>query len=286
MLLAELKDTFEFLAEAHSQHARSSAFYRFMDPVVKHAIAEAKNDFMASHPVPMAEIGTVVLPYLKMGAIDSLDLFGLDELMLFAFYYRNRARYKRAIDIGGNLGLHTIMLAKCGFQVETYEPDPFHYEKLMQNLALNHVEGQCEVHRAAISNKDGSMEFVRVLGNTTGSHLAGAKANPYGDLERFAVDVRDIKTACVNADLAKIDAEGHETVILTAIPMERWGGLDAFVEIGTPENAALVFEHFNKTPVHIFSQKTGWKRVQGLEQMPTSYQEGGIFISRKDDMPW
>ena len=37
---------------------------------------------------------------------------------MFAFYYRNREFHKKVADIGANIGLHSIVLSKCGFEVE------------------------------------------------------------------------------------------------------------------------------------------------------------------------
>lgn len=60
----------------------------------------------------------------------------------------------------------------------------------------------------------------------------------------------------------------------------------AFVEIGTPENAGAVFDHFAGTGVNIFSQKRGWARVESIDDVPFSYKEGGVFVSAKPVMPW
>ena len=38
------------------------------------------------------------------------------------------------IDIGANIGLHTIVMAKCGFTVHSFEPDPIHFNELKKNL--------------------------------------------------------------------------------------------------------------------------------------------------------
>ena len=38
---------------------------------------------------------------------------------------------------------------------------------------------------------NGQAEFVRVLG-TTGSHVAGAKENVYGDVERVTIPTRNL----------------------------------------------------------------------------------------------
>src|ERR1041384_2111016 len=109
-----------------------------------------------------------------MGAVDSLDLFGLDELIIFLFYWCNRGRYRRVVDIGANLGLHTIMMGRCGFQVTAFEPHPVHCEVLRRTVALNDITS-VELRTAAVSTRTGEAAFVRVLGNTTGSHLLGSK---------------------------------------------------------------------------------------------------------------
>jgi FkbM family methyltransferase len=126
-----------------------------------------------------------------MGAVDSLNLFDLDELIIFSFYHANRNRYKKAVDIGANIGLHSILMCKCGFDVRSYEPDPQHFSQVQKNLELNHC-GNVDAHNAAVSGTVGEMGFVRVEGNTTGSHLAGSKPNPYGELKRFPVRVESI----------------------------------------------------------------------------------------------
>ncbi len=286
MLLSKLTNIFKFLAEHNAEHARETEFYRFTDAVTKFAFRQAWETFEAARPILLGEIGEIILPYHKMGAIDSIDLFGLDELLMFAFYHRNRHLYRNVVDVGANIGLHSILLAKCGFTVEAWEPDPAHFTILQDNLRRNNVAQSVTPFLKAVSDRAGQTEFVRVLGNTTSSHLAGAKANPYGELERFPVDLDDFRAIALRADLAKIDAEGHEAVILAAVPLERWASLDAFVEIGTPETAAQVFEYFSGTSVRIFAQKLGWKQVEGVAGMPDSYREGGIFLSTKTAMPW
>jgi FkbM family methyltransferase len=256
-----------------------------VDRTVRHAFREARSEFEAGRAVRLGEFGPIYLPYEKMGAIDSIDLFGLDELLIFAYYRRNSARYRNAADIGANIGLHSIVMGKCGWKVEAYEPDPAHHSKLLANLERNGIQ-TCTAHRTAISDHRGKMQFVRVLGNTTSSHLAGAKANPYGELERFDVDVDDIRSVAANVDLLKVDAEGHEAVILKALPIAAWKRLDAFVEIGSEPNARDVFNHFADSGVNIFAQKRGWRRAATLDDLPTSYREGGVFLTTQSAMPW
>jgi FkbM family methyltransferase len=238
------------------------------------------------HPVQTGPIGPVLFPYYSMGSISSLELFGLDELILFCFYWENRARYSRSVDIGANLGLHSLIMARCGMSVESYEPDPVHAEIFRSNMKLNGVEDAVDLQVAAVSSESGQAEFVRVLGNTTGSHLKGAKKNPYGELETFPVRVASVSEAIRGVNLMKLDAEGEESRILLALNLEEWENLDAVVEVGSTENAELIYNHFKETWVNLFAQKNSWAKVEDREQMPESYKDGSLFISKLDFMPW
>ena len=275
---------FEMLPVLHQHHAPGSTVHTFLKNVLR---TEIERCFQATerNAKLFGPFGELVFPYRRMGAVDSLNLFDLDELILFSFYWTNRRRYRRVADVGANLGLHAILLKRCGFEVAAYEPDPRHFEILKANLSLNGCEGVAAVN-AAVSSAAGVREFVRVLGNTTGSHLAGSKSHPYGELERFPVETVPFSSILANSDLIKIDVEGHEKELLLSTNTDDWVSSDAVVEIGSSENASAIFEHFRLLKVRLFSQKTNWKRVAELADMPASYREGILFVSSKDRMPW
>lgn len=264
------------------RHATSDPLWRIWQAAARVVVEEAFAD--GREPVPFGPFGALSLPYFEMGNITSLELFGLDELILFAFYHRNRATYRRVADFGANIGLHSIILSRCGFEVRSFEPDPVHLERLRQNLALNGVAP--EVHESAVSHAAGRAEFIRVLGNTTGSHIAGAKSDPYGELERFEVEIVDARLHLDWADLVKIDIEGHEAELVCALPPETWVTTDAVLEIGTEANAEAIFRHLDGSPARIFTQKTGWQRASRVADMPFSHRDGSAFISARDAMPW
>jgi FkbM family methyltransferase len=274
---------FEALAENPQLHIHSSAFYRLFKANAREIIEKSFSSPDRSSR-SFGPFGEISLPYTKMGAIDSLDLFGLDELIIFAFYHANRKRYTRVLDIGANLGLHSIIMSRCGFAVKAFEPDPWHHGLATDNLGANGASS-VTLFQEAVSTRDGQAQFVRVLGNTTGSHLAGSK-NSYGEKEQFAVTIRAVQPLFEWADFAKIDAEGHEKEILTTTTAKTMQSLDIMVEIGNAENASAVFEHFKSIGVGLFAQKTGWRRVQTLNDVPTSHREGSLFISSKSEMPW
>jgi hypothetical protein len=102
--MSAIDPIFESLAECPRLHAPTTAFYRLCKASARSAIESmfASSDRAARTFGPFGDIS---FPHVyKMGAIDSLDLFGLDELIIFTFYHANRTRYRRALDIGANLG--------------------------------------------------------------------------------------------------------------------------------------------------------------------------------------
>ena len=284
MSFSNWEDLFKYLSSPVSRHNPRSNDYAQLKQEVR---CEVEKQFAEVKPegIEFGPFGKLVFPYFRMGNIDSLNLFDLDELIIFCFYHANRNRYRHVLDIGANIGLHSIIMSKCGYEVRTYEPDPTHFEVLQKNLLLNGSEN-VEPHNEAVSSQSGEMEFVRVLGNTTGSHLAGSKPNPYGELERFPVKVEAFGPLIDWADLIKLDVEGHEKIVLLSTNREQWLRTDALVEIENESNAAAVYEHFQNLGINLFSQKTDWQLVRTPNDMPAGYREGTLFISAKNKMPW
>lgn len=281
--MTTLNAVLDAVAESRDAHVPATKLYQLIKGLVRPA-AEAEYSDPAGAPREFWKFGQLSLPYTKMGAIDSCDLFGLDELIIFAFYHANRDRYKRAVDIGGNLGLHSLVLSRCGIAVDTFEPDPWHFELLSKNVDRNQATNVTP-HQAAVSVEEGTAEFVRVLGNTTGSHLAGAK-DSYGEKETFSVRTAAIAPLLAAADFAKIDAEGHEKNLLLAATPEIMASTDIMVEVGSYENAQAIFAHFQKMKINLFAQKIGWQAARSDLDLPTSHREGSLFITAKSAMPW
>ena len=217
-------------------------------------------------------------PYVSMGKIDSLDLFGPTELMILQLYRDNQDRWKSVIDIGANLGLHSILMAKLGWTVRAFEPYPPHYEALVANLAANHCT-TVQPFKAAVHTYTGQANFVVVHNNTTGNHIQGFK-DSYGPRDTISVPVIDCRTLW-DCDFVKIDCEGNEAELAKTM---KANGPDAIMEVRNEKNAVEVFEHFQAIGVGIWSQKTDWNRVTSVAEMPHQNREGSIFIGKS--APW
>lgn len=274
---------FDALLEDVRLHVPGTRLYTWLKASAR---SEIEKRFAGDMPgaAEFGRFGEICLPYYRMGAIDSLDLFGLDELIILLFYWSNRHRYRRVVDIGANLGLHTIIMARCGFHVTAFEPDPVHFEILRRNTSLNGATA-VDLRNAAVSTADGTAAFVRVLGNTTGSHLAGSKAS-YGERQEVQVATSEARPLFASADFVKVDAEGHERDILLSTVSEDWNDTEAMVEVGSEANARAIFEHLAGLGLNLFAQQKGWDRVTNPEEIPTSHRQGSLFISRSMRMPW
>lgn len=279
-----ISELLKLLPDIHDHHSPNNNLYLFLKQLV---LDKVSNIFgpETSEPQEFGDFGKLLFPFHSMGSVTSTNLFDLDELILFSFYWRNRSLYKKVVDIGANIGLHSILMNRCGFIVTSYEPDPEHIKILEKNIKLNDCQN-ISVRSAAVSDRSEKAEFVRLLNNTTGSHIAGAKAHPYGPMQTFLVDLISSEKVVEGADLLKIDAEGHENKIITSIPYEFWSKSDALVEVGSENNSAEIFSHFQNVEVNLYAQNLNWGRISDASQMPTSYRDGSLFISTRDEMPW
>ena len=278
-------DIFEEIKNSPYKHPRGCEDYKRIESKLLEIVNKSGFVSGGSGNNSFGPFGEISLPYFKMGAIDSLDLFGLDEMIIFSYYFNNRNRYKKVADLGANIGLHSMLMSKCGFQIEAYEPDPTHIEMIGKNFKLNSVNS-VNLNQVAVSDVDRKTKFVRVLGNTTSSHIAGAKDNAYGDLETYDVNVVSAKEIFKNSDFIKMDVEGEEAKIILSTTKEDWKNVDMIMEVGNEKNKEAIFEHLNSIGVNMFSQKQAWKKVEVVGNMPANYKEGSLFVSLDNEMLW
>jgi FkbM family methyltransferase len=240
-----------------------------------------------SEVLTLGELGNLNFPYFKMGNIDSVQLFGIDELILFSFYFANRNRYKKTLDLGANIGLHTLIMKKLGFQVTSYEPDSVHLAQIEKVMKLNHLDTKGLIPRA-ISDKRGVMEYIRILGNTTGSHLLGSKVEVYGATEIVSVAVDDILEVLSqgNFDFVKMDVEGHEVVLLNRITAQSIATTDIMLEIGSEKNAKDIFTILSDKKIPAYAQKINWARVERVQDLPSHHMHGSLFLSMQGPPNW
>ena len=274
------------IAESSFTHQRGSTWFNQTEINVVKEI-ERLHGIDKSEILTLGELGNLNFPYFKMGNIDSGKLFGLDELILFSFYYANRNRFKKTLDLGANIGLHTLVMKKLGFQVISYEPDLIHLSQIEKVMNLNNLSTEGLTPKA-ISDKRGAMDYIRILGNTTGSHLLGSKDEVYGPREVVRVEVDDILEVLNEGkfDFVKMDVEGHEVVLLNRITAQAIATTDIMLEIGSEKNAKEIFSTLSEKKIPAYAQKINWGRVEKLEDLPSHHTHGSLFLSMQGAPNW
>lgn len=218
----------------------------------------------------------IEIPVLQMGKVSSADLFEEREQQAFDLYERHRSHYRRVLDVGANIGVHSIIMAKLGWDVMAFEPDPSHFEHLRQNVVSNGVASKVRLYRHALSDHCGPAKFTRVLDNTTASHLDGTRGH-HGPVEQFDVSVLMARAYLHAVDFAKVDCEGSEADVVCSVEADI--DCEFLIEIGSAENARRIYEHFGDR--QMWRQGEPWTRVLSLADVPTHYREGSLFVGEQ-----
>ena len=178
--------------------------------------------------------GHFVFPRVQQGKVDSCNLLGLFELLLFKWYAAfedNHDDYVVGIDIGSNIGFHSAVMAKYFKKVIAYDPETNHEEAFRRTIGLSQEFSEVILNHKAVSDYNGIVDFTRVKDNTTASYIGDFKEG-YGELESLTVPVVKASSILFPKSVVKIDAEGAETSILSDIPVDTWKtGIVAFFEL-------------------------------------------------------
>ena len=233
----------------------------------------------------LPELGEITFPFTSFGNVTSVELFNISELALFQIYKKISTNYDIALDLGANIGLHSIMMSRAGFkQIIAIEADGSHLPRFEENLKKNDIDN-CQIRNLAISDSFGEVTFTRLIGNLTGSHVKGSKNQIYGETQEITVVSVPVQSL-VQKNLrtfVKMDIEGHEAKAILSIPEKLWLNMDICLELGSQNNATLIFEYTEQASLNIFCEKTGWNIAKSPSELPVSWRDGSILISRNQD---
>lgn len=125
------------------------------------------------------------------------------------------------VDIGANVGQHTLFMAAHGSQVHCFEPFEPVRAQLQRQIAANDLQN-ITVHPLGLSNENTRLPFFAPTGSNVGigSFDAGttSKGNvSIGELELVRGDDYFSKVGIGQIDLMKIDVEGFEKLALEGL---------------------------------------------------------------------
>lgn len=275
-----------FIAKNFHLHSHTTDWWKTYSKLIESDIKKVNTP--ATDSFTFGEIGLLNFPFVSFGNRDTTNLFNLDEIIIFSWYLKNKKKYTKVLDLGANVGLHSLIMSKIGFLVDAYEPDPVHF-KLLEDVILKNppMDQRILLHQQAVSNVSGKQEFIQMLDNTTGSHILNAKPTVYGRLNKILVESVTIDSVFKkNFDFVKMDVEGSEIILLSSLAKENIQNTEFMIEIGNSKNAESLLVEIDRLGLNAFSQKNNWAQVRDLEDIPKSHREGSIFLTSKSEMDW
>jgi FkbM family methyltransferase len=112
------------------------------------------------------------------------------------------------IDLGANVGIFTKVLAECSKHVFAFEPDPFNFSQLKENMKSY---SNVTLYNAAVSNVNGTDTLHRSMINNGMHRLYSSKLCWGNKVQVKTVKVEDIIPENIKKiDLIKMDVEGFE----------------------------------------------------------------------------
>jgi FkbM family methyltransferase len=215
----------------------------------------------------------------KFGDAFNVDLSSFLEWHLWAFgsyeehfaeLFRHLIRpADRCIDVGANIGVHTVRLARLvGSQGEVValEPDAELARRLNDNLALNRL-ANVRVIQAAASERGGDTAAL-YRPDARDSNKGRASLLPHSYLTGSASRVPTVTIDDVNqgpVDLIKIDVEGHEAAVVS--------GAIRTIERYSP---SIIFEYAPELLLSKSSSPFGWLRDRGYALFSISHSRNGL----------
>jgi FkbM family methyltransferase len=198
----------------------------------------------------------------------------------------------RCVDVGANVGVHSIRLAKLagrGGEVIAIEPNPEVMRRAGRNVALNGLE-TVRLINAAASDQAGEMQLYRPGAGDTNRARASLLHHPYLTGAATTVPVVTLDDACAGerVSLIKIDVEGHEAAVVR--------GAAATIARDKP---SIIFEYAPELLESTAQAPFGWLAEQGyvmfaveaarhkitgrirlaLERAPAQPRDGGDFLA-------
>jgi FkbM family methyltransferase len=121
-----------------------------------------------------------------------------------------------AVDVGANVGLHTLRMACIARQVVAFEPNPEVRERLLRNLALNDLNNV--IVRSEALDDHPSHSTLYLNSDASANRNATMIHDIGGDVVQVPLDVRCIRLDDVPFDgrvsFVKMDIEGYELAAL------------------------------------------------------------------------
>lgn len=168
--------------------------------------------FNQLYPFRHAAFGTILLnqhdPYIR-GAVEKFGEYSEAEVDVWRDILLPE---DCCVEVGANMGVHTLALAKLTRQLHCFEPQRFMFQTLCGNLALNSVDNVV-AHQTVVGRGEGFTHVPCLDPHTDQNFGSFSLRTAYAGGDTLPVLALD-SLAFDRLDFLKLDCEGSELAVL------------------------------------------------------------------------
>lgn len=182
-----------------------SIFHRFASKSLEKRLGARIDRYSGSVPHSMAVFAHDYIS-LQINLHGFFERRYLDLLMQFLGPVVDELQSGIVLDVGANIGNHTLYFSRHFSRIQAYEPDPETFELLQFNT--RHTSGITALN-IGLGSQSATMKMARVRGNRGASQVVSA-----GDGVEVRIETLDALAVGLDVAFVKIDTEGFEFEVL------------------------------------------------------------------------
>ncbi|MDG2991515.1 FkbM family methyltransferase [Candidatus Synechococcus calcipolaris G9] len=181
------------------------------------------------------------------------------------------------VDVGANLGIYTLLASGVrGAKSICFEPVPWTYEYLMDNLYLNRLTSKVKAFNYGVSDQDSELRFTAYTSRRSfGNRVVKEGDELDEDTPTITVKVKKLDEILEGEcpSVLKIDAEGYETPVLSGAE-----GL-----LSNPTLHTVILELIGSGSLYGFNEKDIMETMSSHNFVPYTYEPFSRQLKRLDD---
>lgn len=153
---------------------------------------------------------------------------GLHEFTDMAYLLHALRPEDTFVDVGANVGSYSILACSAaGANGIAFEPVPTTFNKLVDNMRVNHIEDRVECINEGVGSEQGELRFTSE--NNCMNHVL-TDGEICSDSIKVNVTTLDYRLSNIQPSIIKIDVEGYETSVIDgAVKILKDSGLHSVI---------------------------------------------------------
>ncbi|WP_185207166.1 FkbM family methyltransferase [Chryseobacterium sp. C3] len=170
-------------------------------------------DSVTTYTIKYREKETKIILNRQFGFVDMMIFKnGIYEKDIIDDMYNELDKGKIMLDIGSNIGQHSLILSSYCKEIYAFEPIPKVYQQFNRSIAKNNIKN-IKTFNLGISNRKETKEFNFIEDHAGASSFID-RANEHTNKITVKTDTLENIIGEIHFDLMKIDVEGYEAVVI------------------------------------------------------------------------